>query len=335
VSFLNQKIILLTFAVSLLSSCAVLNLEKHKAPASPIEQVCNNKPNTEAIDSKLSSLLEKLQSDFKKPETRIENPDAYVTAMNEVIKASAYSYLLECPKTWESLKGHKYKIGFLPVDSNAPMSVGPSDDGKELELKVNVSASTQRVLFGYMHELLHVCQAPNVEKIETEIARAQKNVPAEKMKSIDWSGDFSGVSPKVSSYEAVMAYDRALQERYRAHTLNEILAHNLMRVAFTDFIKYSPRLCTEDLVGDKRPKKELYEVYSFYSDIYDKGQFPQHAVSWYSASLYKPSAIFDLKSAEVNFEASEFAPKFSQHRLNPLFANQIRNQGLLLTEVKK
>jgi hypothetical protein len=134
-----------------------------KSPINPhinlIRRVCQQ-PTPPASQTELGRLLEKVQDDFKDEDARVKKRESFVKALDEVIARTSLARIARCPEEI-AMEGYSYKLSFHdPAEGNKNMTVG--QNGKEVTLTFNLTKSVQRVLFTYLHEMTHVCQAPRL-----------------------------------------------------------------------------------------------------------------------------------------------------------------------------
>lgn len=116
-------------------------------------------PTTEPERS-LQQALVALQRDFETSARRRNNPDAYVQALNNVIKNSSFNHLLSC--------GQNFSVHYLTNSDPSQVmyahtDYAPNGRAKTSWVALTLKNSVQRTLFAYMHERSHICDMDDHE----------------------------------------------------------------------------------------------------------------------------------------------------------------------------
>lgn len=205
------------FAVVLSALLGFAPLPAAAASAADIRAACAAGPRAFPA-SELGNRLEAVQNDFPTVQARVADPAGYMEALDRVIAASDYAYLLDCRGA------APYSVVFNDVAAGeGTMSVHPKVSSAGaltgVEMRFDLVKNVQRGLIVYIHELTHVCQAP-------ELARRMGR------------RDEGAVS--------------------RWHVFGEIEAYARMAEAFAALVRHSARLCREEGRANPGDLGEVY-----------------------------------------------------------------------------
>lgn len=153
--------------------------------------------------SPLGLAIDALETRWGSAAARARDPRGFVAALDHVISLSRFAPLLACRAAVSPR--YAYRVSFQPVArGEQDMEVGVS--GRRLTLSFNLVKSVSRVLFVYIHELTHVCQTRENDRLFDEGRRA------------------------------------AIAQGF---FLDEIEAFHMMDLAFVDFSRASHAVCAE------------------------------------------------------------------------------------------
>jgi hypothetical protein len=211
-----------------------------------------------ATRTEIGDQLEKLIRDFSSAETRINSPEKFVAEIDAVLAKTRLAPILKCREQLNNSQGFAYALQFQdPARGNLSMKVttekirvGSTKKLKKI-LKFNLVKSVEKVLFVYLHELMHVCQAPELEEFYSRYDADPQN--------LDFKGDV-----------------------YRQRLLGEIEAYLVMNLAYTELVKYTPSLCVES--GSTR-RPTISEEYLESENALLNGSFAQTIISAYAETF--------------------------------------------------
>lgn len=265
------------------------HLTKKVSPS--IEEVCSLQNSIPTPNKKLRNLLADGQNYFLTPEARLKAPEKYLEALDLIIAASEYHFLLQCRDQWKATPGQSFQLIFSHSSKtqHIPMSLNGE---AHLELVVDLHPSFQRTLLTYMHELLHICQS-------------QRSQSLEKNRSLEGKSEYN-----------------------RFRFLMEIEAQALMVIAFEDLIRYSPRLCRDENPKVSDQKMQLQFLYQEGKNEILNGTFSQRVISWYQEPFQNIlNAVFLENSHNTVYEKSILGSSFQMKCLHPVMIKDLKMSG--------
>lgn len=269
-----------------------------------IASVCQNPSYSK---TEIGDQLNQLIQDFSSKEARIKNPDKFVSAIDAVLSKTNLAPILKCRDQLNRTPGFIYALKFQdPSRGNLSMQVTTEEIGigseKKLKktLEFNLIKSVEKVIFVYLHELTHICQAPEFEII-------------------------------YSNYEADSHNSELVGDIYRQKILGEVEAFLTMNLAYTELVKFTPALCMEN-GSAKSPT--ISEGYVDSENSLLDGSFAQTIIFGY-ADYYKSHEeyILDANSSARDYKTAQLAEgKFSLKKLNPKMKAKIESLGIFVDD---
>lgn len=296
-----------------------------------IESQCSSKLLENTSVSDLGDSLKKLQQEYSTTRSRTEQPEAFVASIDAAISKSKFAPLLECRNHLAKTPGFSYQLVFQdPSHGDLSMQVrqekGKVVSGNSITnviLYFNLIKTVERVIFVYLHELTHVCQAIDSTNIYNEYEASKKLFSKDELKAIPPEG------PTKKSLDGNLdtrysQLDLALKKAFQNNFLNEIKAFYIMQLAYTEFVKASPNLCTNSFES-----KELAESYMASERRLIDGIFAQAIIHHYMRSYSsKEEYLLVPDSKPIHYNRLDFSMK----SLNPDFKQAIKNIGIQVTE---
>lgn len=321
----NKFIKLVSLGILSISFCSAVQ-------ASDIKKYCS--PNYLSPDLYPGShKISKLHNQFGSQKQREEAPEKLISLLDGILLSSPFSSIIKCKEQIKSDPNFDFRIKFQDVsEGNQNMAVKTDylGSGEELitrlNLEFNLVKSAQRVLFVYLHEMVHVCQRYNsTAKIKQQRKKSWKKLSLEeqgtykKASSEDWG------SINASSAERLNSFEHIDGEFSRWSFYGEIEAFYYAQKAYGYFTERSPRFCYDENLKDyNNPKIDLYEVYIRSELKLKSGTFSQVIVQWY-LKFYKPKLrfIFNLASQSKVFNSFE-GTRFKMKEYNSQFRKLLR-----------
>lgn len=262
--------------------------------------------------SKVGREIEQLIQNFRNLEDRIKNPQAFVDALDEVLLKTKLAPILKCRDKLKAKTGLNYELRFQdPSLGNQAMNFGRieerSGNGTNLKqiLEFNLVKGVGLVIFVYLHELTHVCQAMEMQ----------------------W----------LSSLYSFSKDENFIRNYVQMSMLGEIEAFYVMTLAFSELSAQAPGLCHEPNAYGVT----LGTIYQAYEKALLRGHFAQQIVYDY-ASLGDDSSnwyaqnkkyLVQISSPETSYPYVDPPGKtFKLGRLDPSLIELVMRLGILVRE---
>lgn len=262
----------------------------------------------ESLKSEVGGLLDRLQREYATKEARIKNPEKFVASIDFIISKTRLAPILMCRDQLNATAGFSYALKFQdPKLGNLSMQVTTEEENNSTgrtfkkTLEFNLIKSVQKVIFVYLHELTHICQAPEFERIYT-------------------------------SYEADPKNTERIGDVYRQRILGEIEAFYTMNIAYTELVKFSSKLCEEEQIQSSQPS--ISEGYIQSEEALINGSFAQTIIFGYKETFKgHEEYILDLNSPLRDYKTTQLPEgKFLLNGLNRKLKAGIDKLGILVAE---
>lgn len=279
-----------------------------------IERVCiQQKAQRNSAPTELGKMLDSVQSRFIDEDRRAKDPALFVAALDEIIRRSEFAYILDCRERLNKDPKFSYQQRFQDRSlGDQSMAIQPTyntlPDGSlhtAITLKFNLTKSVQRVLFVYLHELTHLCQMPEATRLTSNFTKAYE---------------------KGTNFEEA---DEARGKHIRHRILGEIEAYYIMQLAYTSFVKQSPRLCEE---AAPTPDPKFYETYTVSENALVAGTFAQELVRDYTEDDPSRKRFLVQHSSQPKQYSTPGAPTFSLQKLHPDLRRDVEKLGIRVSE---
>ncbi|OQW48823.1 MAG: hypothetical protein A4S09_13575 [Proteobacteria bacterium SG_bin7] len=203
-----------------------------------------NRPQT---SSKVGKLLDQYKKDFSTQEMRAKEPANFVERIDAIIAQTKLAPILNCRARLAKTPGFSYELRFQdPALGNQSMQVVTEEVGSGSNrilkkiLEFNLTKSAENVIFVYLHEMTHICQAQEFEETYRRFDADPKN-------------------------------KELLGDIYRAKLFGEIEAFFVMNLAYTELLKDSTAICEIQEAGEN-----LAKIYGESEDEILGGTFAQN-----------------------------------------------------------
>lgn len=261
-------------------------------PDKTIELMCSNKTSL-ADQSEVSQLIDKLLTNYKSQEQRVKNRSQFVAALDQIISKTEFAYLLDCRNNLNKSKNFSYELVFQDLGrGNDSMSTNSfylsRSDGSlftNVQLEFNLVKAANSVLFVYMHELKHVCQAVEAAKLRAQVLK-QSN-------------------------------ENTIGDEIRFGYFQEVEAFYTMQLAYRSLVQKNKKLCGYNSWEHPPDLSAFYEMYVKSEISLAKGAFAQPIIYGYSLEIPSDNRfIFDTNSPLHEYNDPEYG-KFLLRRIHP------------------
>lgn len=204
--------------------------------------------------------------------------------------------------------GFSYALKFQdPKLGNLSMQVTTEEENNSASrtfkktLEFNLIKSVQKVIFVYLHELTHICQASEFERI-------------------------------YANYKADPKNTERIGDVYRQRILGEIEAFYTMNLAYSELVKFSSELCEEEQIQSSQPS--ISEGYIQSEEDLLNGSFAQTIIFGYKETFKgHEEYILDLNSPLRDYKTTQLPEaKFLLNGLNRKLKTGIYKLGILVAE---
>ena len=304
VRYMKKIILTILSPLFLVPATSLANRFGFELEPGVIERECLS--GQKAPQSEIGDQIEALISKYNNKYTRIDHPEDFVADLDAVIAKTKFAKVLNCRNIVNNTSGYRYAISFQDhMLGNQSMSVEPSGRAgdRTITLNFNLVKSVQKVIFVYLHELTHVCQAIESDPIERR-------------------------------YQASGA---SAEEYFQDRLFGEIEAFSTMNLAFSEFSKYSHSICEEPAA--QAAGIDIAKYYIGSENNWLNGTFAQSVINdMKDMTNYKPptqSIYFITNSNPVsykNLEEAEGKQDYKLKKLNPKFKSKIEALGIEVKE---
>jgi len=257
-------------------------------PDQTINRACSQKKET---TSALGKLIDKTMAEFSSQDARVMNAKQFISALDQIIAKSSFSYLLQCRENLKQTDGFSYKLIFQdPKLGNQSMGINPyysRTNGKvlvDIELEFNLTKAANSVLFVYMHELQHLCQAVEAAKIAT---------------------------PHLGS-------KKSSADEIRFRLFGEVESFYTMQMAYRSLVQESTKLCGFEPNEHPPDVDAFYEIYAGSEKQLDKGMYAQFIVwDYLPEDGSEDFAALDMNSHKIEYTDPDSDELFTLRKLHP------------------
>lgn len=237
--------------------------------------------------------------------SRKEDPDLYVREMDQIIQQTQFASILNCRDKVINNKKFHYSVKFYEdEESNTLLSVDTQRLQKtvqssiSLRLNLNLSIPVNEILPLYIHELVHICRAPEKAKLDDELLLAESQLDSlEKSKAINSLSSFWRTLPP-QVVKKIERFDTARARALRGHIISELEGNYVMQIAHQDLSSRESLIGSGILVGISYGKRSRWleegtfaqrMMYQYYQNaIYQEGKYifteENRAVKYYDDS---------------------------------------------------
>ncbi len=340
-------------ARSLALSSLVISVLLFSAPAwaempkDRIQKACTTPAqNSHKQGSSFSLLIEDVRRKFGRADARIANPRGFVASLDNVIAQSSFASTLKCRENLQKF-GLVYHLRFLEptlgegsmyIQSRAVIAISPGVDPEEIAnpeavtLYFDLNKSVEKVFFVYLHELTHVCQAPNLEHLYVDFQKALGKLSAEKRAA--WKNFESSEFTEDPFPPELKQVDEARGNLARALMYGEIEAFYKMQLAYRDWVPQAPALCYEANQGPR--DSPLYMAYVNTETQLSRGFFAQSKLAAYDTPADIRHYAYATNSPLHRYPKLDPEPgeekEYSRPSMHPKLKARIEKLGILVRE---
>lgn len=291
-SQLTKFVTLCAFSIAINSKAATIE-----------ETVATNceKPQT-VVQSPLAIAIEELIGRYSDVQKRVSDSSGYIFALDKVIQASSFAHILKCRETLNRTTNSDYAIEFLPIDDPGNIQVLPAWvhtpwRGK-VTLRMHLGLPPEGAIFGYLHELTHVCQQPKEQELRRQIS----------------------ILPGFGKSQ------REIHSRYRI--LGEIEAFRNMMLAYAELTAATPAVCR--ISSQPNTGTPLYQSLTPILQLFGKGMFAQRFINSYRKNNPYSYSWFLKNSPPHEYVLHD--TRFILPTLNPQLKIEIEELGISVVE---
>lgn len=302
-----------------------------------IQNVCANKAAPDNTQTDIYKMIDKMLVDFKDQNQRVKNRVQFVSALDQIIANSKFAYLLKCRDDLNAMKDFSYELVFQDLKrGNDSMAINPVYSASrstglistQIQLEFNLVKAANSVLFVYMHELKHVCQAVEAAKLYSNTFNIERTLSAQetnqynalvKTQKIKTTGIFP--TPKLQKL------DDAIADENRFRYFGEVEAFYTMQLAYRSLVQVNKKLCGYETWQHPPDVANFYDIYVGTERGLSAGIFAQPIVFGYlPEDRSEDRFVLDLKSQQHNYTDPDSGENFVLRRLHPKLKNLISSR---------